>query len=138
MDRHVCRQAVHRTLSIPSQSPLICISNAPGERSTSIEETLTKDWAGLRTDLSELGIKPTASYTTELMGNPGGGQSRGFTYSGTVQISIFWDFAKLLHLAGLSFQHRRGMVHRKEPFRRLYRQQLLGAERLHGAGRWRQ
>ena len=69
----------------------------------SIEETLTKDWAGLRTDLSELGIKPTASYTTDLMGNPGGGQSRGFTYSGTVQISIFWDFAKLLHLAGLSF-----------------------------------
>src|SRR5512132_935993 len=69
----------------------------------SIEETLTKDWAGLRTDLSELGIKPTASYTTDLMGNPAGGQSRGFTYSGTVQISIFWDFAKLLHLAGLSF-----------------------------------
>ena len=68
-----------------------------------VEETLTKDWAGLRTDLSELGIKPTASYTTDLMGNPGGGQSRGFTYSGTVQISIFWDFAKLLHLAGLSF-----------------------------------
>ena len=68
-----------------------------------IEETLTKDWAGLRTDLRELGIKPTASYTTDLMGNPGGGQSRGFTYSGTVQVSIFWDFAKLLHLAGLSF-----------------------------------
>jgi porin len=68
-----------------------------------IEETLTKDWAGLRTDLSELGIKPTASYTSEIMGNPGGGQSRGFTYAGTVQVSIFWDFAKLLHLAGLSF-----------------------------------
>ena len=68
-----------------------------------IEETLTKDWAGLRTDLSELGIKPTASYTSELMGNPGGGQSRGFTYAGTVQVSIFWDFAKLLHLRGLSF-----------------------------------
>lgn len=67
------------------------------------EETLTKDWAGLRTELSELGIKPTASYTTDLMGNPGGGQSRGFTYSGTMQIAIFWDFAKLLHLAGLSF-----------------------------------
>jgi porin len=68
-----------------------------------VEETLTRDWAGLRTELSELGIKPTASYTTDLMGNPGGGQSRGFTYSGTVQVSIFWDFAKLLHLSGLSF-----------------------------------
>jgi len=26
---------------------------------------------------------PTASYTTQLLGNPSGGQSRGFTYSGT-------------------------------------------------------
>jgi porin len=69
----------------------------------SIEETLTKDWAGLRTDLSELGIKPTASYTSNLMGNPGGGQSRGFTYAGTLQASIFWDLDKLLRLPGLSF-----------------------------------
>jgi len=67
-----------------------------------VEETLTKDWAGLRTELSELGIKPTASYTTDLMGNPGGGQSRGFTYAGTAQVSVFWDLAKLLHLRGLS------------------------------------
>ena len=47
-----------------------------GQSFDMIEETLTKDWAGLRTDLRELGIKPTASYTSELMGNPGGGQSR--------------------------------------------------------------
>lgn len=69
----------------------------------SIEETLTKDWAGLRTDMSELGIKPTASYTTQLMGNPSGGKSRGFTYAGTLQASIFWDLDKLLRLPGLSF-----------------------------------
>ncbi|MET0502392.1 MAG: carbohydrate porin [Candidatus Binatia bacterium] len=68
-----------------------------------IEETLTKDWAGLRAAMDSIGITPTASYTTNLMGNPGGGQSRGFTYSGTMQISIFWDLAKLLHLAGFSF-----------------------------------
>jgi porin len=74
-----------------------------GQPFDSIEETLSKDWAGLRTALSELGIKPTASYTTNLMGNPSGGQSRGFTYSGTMQVSIFWDLTKLLHLTGLSF-----------------------------------
>jgi porin len=68
-----------------------------------IEETLTKDWAGLRTELSELGIKPTAAYTAQFMGNPGGGESRGFTYAGTVQVSIFWDLVKLLHFPGLSF-----------------------------------
>jgi porin len=68
-----------------------------------IEETMTKDWAGLRTALSELGIKPTASYTTNLMGNPSGGQSQGFTYAGNLQASIFWDLDKLLRLPGLSF-----------------------------------
>ena len=68
-----------------------------------IEETMTKDWAGLRTELNRLGITPTASYTMQLMGNPSGGQSRGFTYAGTLQASIFWDLDKLLRLPGLSF-----------------------------------
>jgi porin len=68
-----------------------------------IEETLTKDWAGLRTDLNEIGITPTSSYTAQLMGNTTGGQSRGLTYSGTLQASIFWDLHKLLRLPGLSF-----------------------------------
>jgi porin len=74
-----------------------------GQPFPSVEETLTKDWAGLRTALSERGIIPTASYTINLMGNPSGGQSRGFTYAGTLQASIFWDLDKLLRLPGLSF-----------------------------------
>jgi porin len=69
----------------------------------SIEETLTQDWAGFRTELNKLGIVPTASYTTQLLGNPSGGQSRGFTYSGTLQASIFWDLDKLIRVPGLSF-----------------------------------
>ena len=68
-----------------------------------IEETLTKDWAGFRTELSRLGITPTASYTVQLLGNPSGGQSRGFTYAGTLQASIFLDLHKLLRIPGLSF-----------------------------------
>ncbi|HSE89912.1 MAG TPA: carbohydrate porin [Candidatus Binatia bacterium] len=68
-----------------------------------IEETLTKNWAGLRGELNRLGIAPTASYTAQLLGNPGGGQSRGFTYAGTLQTSIYWDLDKLLRLPGLSF-----------------------------------
>ena len=67
-----------------------------------IEETLTKDWAGLRTELNRLGIMPTASYTAQVMGNPGGGQSRGFIYSGTLQASINWDLHRLLGIPGLS------------------------------------
>jgi porin len=68
-----------------------------------IEETLSQDWAGLRKDLDKLGITPTMSYTSQFMGNPSGGQSRGFTYAGTLQGSIFWDLDKLLHVPGLSF-----------------------------------
>ncbi len=68
-----------------------------------VEHTLTQDWAGLRTELARLGIMPIASYTTQLLGNPNGGQSRGFTYSGTLQTSIFWDLHKLIRVAGLSF-----------------------------------
>ena len=68
-----------------------------------IEETLTKDWAGVRTELKKLGIVPTTSYTAQLMGNPTGGQSRGFTYAGTLQASIFWDLDEIFPLPGLSF-----------------------------------
>jgi len=68
-----------------------------------IEETLTKDWAGFRPELNRLGITPTASYTAQLLGNPSGGQSRGFTYAGTLQASIFLDLHKLLRIPGLSF-----------------------------------
>ena len=98
-----------------------------------MEETLTKDWAGFRTELSGLGITPTASYTTELMGNTSGGQSRGFTYSGTLQASIFWDLHKLLHSRPF-VRNWRCVVHGQEPFGRLYREQLYGSERVHRSG----
>jgi porin len=68
-----------------------------------IEDTLTEEWAGIRTELNRLGITPTASYTAQFMGNPSGGQSRGFTYAGTLQAAIFWDLEKLVHIPGLSF-----------------------------------
>ena len=99
-----------------------------------VEETLTKDWAGLRTDLSELGIKPTASYTTNLMGNPGGGQSRGFTYSGTLQASIFWDLHKLLRIPGLSFNIGAAWSTGKNLSADHIGNIFTGAERLHGTG----
>src|SRR4029077_20473620 len=53
-----------------------------------IEETLTRDWGGVRTELDRRGITPTASYTAQFLGNPSGGQSRGFTYAGTLQASL--------------------------------------------------
>ena len=68
-----------------------------------IEDTLTQGVLGIRSELNKVGITPTASYTSQLMGNPSGGQSHGFTYSGTLQTAIFWDLDKLIGVSGLSF-----------------------------------
>src|SRR6266850_8056019 len=59
-----------------------------------IEETLTRDWGGVRTELDRRGITPTASYTAQFLGNPSGGQSRGFTYAGTLQASLLLGLDK--------------------------------------------
>jgi porin len=93
-----------RSVRCPSRAnPSGLYFECVGQAFDFIEETLTKDWAGFRTELSGLGIAPTASYTTQFMGNPSGGQSRGFTYSGTLEASINWDLDKLLGISGLSF-----------------------------------
>src|SRR5689334_20269362 len=66
------------------------------------EETWTRAWMGFRTYLDERGIKPTASYTTQPLGNTRGGQSQGFTYAATLQGSLFLDLTKLIGVSGLS------------------------------------
>jgi len=65
------------------------------------EATLTRDWGEVRSGLNRLGITPIASYSAQFMGNPSGGQSRGFTYAGTLQVAILWDLEKLLRIPGL-------------------------------------
>ena len=99
--------AAHAQTRHPPPSAVRCPSPANpqklyfecvGQPFDAIEETLTKDWAGWRTELHRLGITPTASYTTQLMGNPSGGRSQGFTYSGTLQTAINWDLDTLLRI----------------------------------------
>ena len=99
-----------------------------------IEETLSKDWGGLRTELSTLGITPTASYTTQLMGNPIGGQSQGFTYAGTLEASINWDLHKLVGIPGLSFNVGGAWSTGRNLSAELYRKQGYGSERVHCTG----
>src|SRR5262245_22338925 len=76
----------------PSANPYKLYFECVGRPFDFIEATMTKDWRGLRADLDRIGITPVASYTSQFMGNPIGGKSQGFTYSGTLQASIFWDF----------------------------------------------
>jgi porin len=66
------------------------------------EETWTRDWMAFRTYLDERGIKPTASYTTQPMGNSTGGKAQGFTYAATFQASLLLDLGKLIGVSGLS------------------------------------
>ena len=96
--------SLQRSVRCPSPAnPRKMYIECVGQPFDVIEETLIKDWVGLRTELSRLGITPLASYITQLMGNPSGGQSQGFTYSGTFQASISWDFYQFLRIPGLSF-----------------------------------
>jgi porin len=68
-----------------------------------LEETLSRDFAGYRSELRKLGITPTMSYTAQLMGNTDGGRASGITYAGTYQGVWSWNLEKLLRIPGLSF-----------------------------------
>jgi len=72
------------------------------KRFDSVAETLTRDWAGFRTDLSDQGITPTLSYTAQFMRNASGGQQLGSTYAGQLNGAINWDLQRLLSVPGLS------------------------------------
>jgi len=74
-----------------------------GKPFDSVVDTLSRDWAGFRAQLARMGITPTAAYTTQLMGNPSGGLSRGFTYAGVLDLLVASDLQTLLGAPGLSF-----------------------------------
>jgi porin len=67
------------------------------------EDTLSRHWERVRTDLAALGITPIASYTAQFMGNPNGAQTQRWTFPGTLVASITWDFQRLLRVPNLSF-----------------------------------
>ena len=64
---------------------------------------LSGDWYGSRDTLNRQGITPYATYTTALLGNPVGGQKRGFAYSGDLDFGVAIDLERLWGLPGLVF-----------------------------------
>lgn len=64
------------------------------------QETLTGNWGGVRSKLADSGFTPSANYTTDLVGNPAGGNRQGFNYAGFLQVSAGMDLAKLASLRG--------------------------------------
>ncbi|MFO1057530.1 MAG: carbohydrate porin [Dongiaceae bacterium] len=66
-------------------------------------EGLTGEWGGLRDQLDEMGIKPRAELTSEMAGNPVGGQRQGFRYAQELDFGVDLDLDKLAGLTGTEF-----------------------------------
>jgi porin len=67
------------------------------------QKHLTGDWGGRRHELERAGVTLTATYTTDLLGNPVGGNQQGFRYTGDMGLDIRFDLEKLSGLEGLLF-----------------------------------
>lgn len=65
------------------------------------QKHLTGDWGGQRDDLERAGVTLTSTYTTDLLGNPLGGNQQGFRYAGDMGVDIRFDLEKLLGLKRL-------------------------------------
>lgn len=68
------------------------------------QDTLTGDWAGLRSQLVDRGIVFSITYTAEVFGNVAGGMKRGASYDGLFQPQIDVDLEKLAGWQGASFR----------------------------------
>jgi porin len=65
------------------------------------QKHLTGNWGGLRHELESAGVTLTATYTTDLLGNPVGGNTQGFRYTGDMAVDIQADLEKLWGLKGM-------------------------------------
>jgi porin len=75
-------------------------ASAQNLRKLANETELSGDWGGLRTRLEESGVKIAFEYWTNLAGNPVGGERQGFTYTDSLNLSVDFDFERLLAWKG--------------------------------------
>jgi porin len=68
-----------------------------------LDETLSKDWKGLRSKMRELGISPSFSYNGVLQSNLTGEAHQIRAYAGLLTGALNVDFGKLLKIKGMSF-----------------------------------
>ncbi len=65
--------------------------------------TMTGNWNGARTYLEQHGVLLSASFVTDMVGNPSGGHARGFAYAGSFGLGLGLDFEKMAGVTGFSF-----------------------------------
>jgi porin len=68
------------------------------------QKHLTGNWGGLHDELESAGVTLTATYTTDLLGNPVGGHTQGFRYAGDMAVDLHVDLEKLWSLQGMRFE----------------------------------
>ncbi len=64
------------------------------------QDTLTGDWGGIRTALSDKGIDTSISYTFDVMGNVSGGIKEGSRYLDNISVVTAFDGEKLFGSKG--------------------------------------
>ena len=67
------------------------------------DDTLTGNWGGGLTRLTEIGVAYSVTYTGEVFGNPAGGVRRGTVCDGLLEASLDFDLDKLAGWRGANF-----------------------------------
>jgi carbohydrate-selective porin OprB len=67
------------------------------------QKHVTGNWGGLHDELESIGVTLTATYTTDLLGNPVGGNTQGFRHAGDMAVDLHVDLEKLWVLFPLFF-----------------------------------
>lgn len=78
-------------------------------------DTLTGDWGGLRTELTQAGIQLGLQEQSELWVNTLGGLKRGATYNGLTTASVGLDLEKLVGWPGATFFANVFQIHGRGP-----------------------
>ena len=68
------------------------------------QPAMTGSWFGVREALTQAGITPTIVYSTDLQGNPIGGQRQRAAYAGALEAGVSVDLKTLLGFHGLTLQ----------------------------------
>lgn len=68
------------------------------------QESLTGKWGGLRTRLNHWGVIPTATYVTDILGDPVGGKVHKVRYVHDIGADLLLDFQRMLGWEGSRFQ----------------------------------
>ena len=63
-------------------------------------EYMTGNWGGVRSDLINKGVTPFGNFHTTFLGNPVGGESKGFEYAGQLIVGTEMDLERIAGING--------------------------------------